>query len=38
MSVTFEALIADYKSFKDDAREFGFAALSAPQCPVGKPH
>lgn len=30
MSVTFEALIADYKSFKDDATEFGFAALSAP--------
>lgn len=30
MSVTFEALIADYKSFKDDAREFGFAAVHAP--------
>lgn len=29
MSVTFEALITDYKSFKDDASEFGFAALSA---------
>lgn len=26
MSVTFDALITDYKSFKDDASEFGFAA------------